>query len=61
MSAHYRHACSKFVHGVAEGRINLISEILMSYLRRPYFSTYPTFKNPLKNPTSYLVETGFKS
>ena len=22
---------------------------------RPYFSTNPTFENPLKNPTSYLV------
>ena len=26
---------------------------------RPYFSTNPTFVNPLKNPTSYLVEAGF--
>ena len=25
----------------------------------PYFSTNPTFKLPLKNPTSYLVEAGF--
>ena len=27
---------------------------------RPYFSTNPTFKIPLKNPTSSLVEVGFK-
>ena len=26
---------------------------------RPYFSTNPTFKIPLKNPTSYLVEAGY--
>ena len=26
---------------------------------RPYFFTNPTFKIPLKNPTSYLVEAGF--
>ena len=26
---------------------------------RPYFSTNPTFKNPLKNTTSYLVEASF--
>ena len=26
---------------------------------RSYFSTNPTFKNPLKNPTSYLVKAGF--
>ena len=26
---------------------------------RPYFSTNPTFKIPLKNPASYLVEAGF--
>ena len=26
---------------------------------RPYFSTKPTFKIPLKNSTSYLVEAGF--
>ena len=25
----------------------------------PYFSTNLTFKNPLRNPTSYLVEVGF--
>ena len=28
-------------------------------LFRPYFSTNPTFKIPLKNPASYLVEAGF--
>ena len=26
---------------------------------RPWFSTNPTFENPLKNPTSCLVEAGF--
>ena len=26
---------------------------------RPYFSTNPTFKIPLENLTSYLVEAGF--
>ena len=26
---------------------------------RPYFSTNPTFKIPLKNPTSYIVEASF--
>ena len=26
---------------------------------RSYFSTNPTFENPLENPTSYLVEAGF--
>ena len=27
--------------------------------RRPWFSTNPTFENPLKNPTSYSSEAGF--
>ena len=29
--------------------------LLVYYCIRPYFSTNPTFKTPLKNPTSYLV------
>ena len=27
---------------------------------RPYFSTNLTLLNPTKNPTSYLIEAGFK-
>ena len=27
--------------------------------QRPQFSTNPTFGNPLKNPSSYLVKAGF--
>ena len=41
-----------------ESDLNLILSNLVWTLR-PYFSTNPTFKIPLKNPTSYLVEAGF--
>ena len=38
-----------------EGGVRISTTILL----RPYFSTNPTVENPLKNPTSYLVKTGF--
>ena len=37
----------------------LHSKVLCSTDLMPKFSTNPTFENPLKNPTSYLVKAGF--
>ena len=41
------------LHG--QSKESVISKVSL----RPEFSTNLTFKNPLKNPTSYLVDAGF--
>ena len=51
---------AKFLQFYSEFKFHiLIWTVALGKILRPYFSTNPTFENPLKIPTFYLVEAGF--
>ena len=55
-----KHRTTKIEKKIFKFINSCVSMLMFSWQNnRPYFSTNPTFKIPLKNPTSYLVEAAF--